>query len=150
LAERRHWRIRWYARVNSGTQTNQYILCHTRSTVGSGGSLLQDVQIRNGTGGKVHLRDNFTLAEESAGSFLVGDTWRFELEVNLDAESPDPVMLLRIWYGGNLEGTNPDETLTAAAITGTPLEVVLGPDRDTGLSLTYDSVAVSDGEAIPA
>lgn len=95
----------------------------------------------------MQIRDGFTAVDQSTQTFGAGDVVRFEWEVTATAQT------VRLFYGPNLEGDTPDETLSGTADGATadaPDEIAFGaPTSGDGL-YTMDSVAIGDDWIGPA
>ena len=126
------------AKKNAGTQTN-----HALVWIGKlSGVARADLQFRNDGSGKLWLRYNYIApaSGKSVGTFAVGDVFRvrvrFVAGVSLEAD---------LWYGANLNGAVPDETLNVNTVadlaTDAPLaDAWLGNAQASGLQFMIDDV----------
>ena len=132
------------AKKNAGTQTN-----HAMLWVGElDDALRADLQFRNDGSGQLWLRYNYgaPASGKSTEAFWVGEVFRVRIRfvagVSLEAD---------LWYGANLNGATPDETLNVNSVaelaTDAPLaDAWLGNYQASGLQFMYDDVRV-DGLA---
>lgn len=124
-----------YVTKHSDPSQNSTFLTTNSDTAGSAGQIR--VRANNSL---VQLRDNFSAVGTTSATFNPGDTWRFDWVMDFATNSQS----VDIYYGANLEGSTPDETLSGS-MGNAPNAVAIGAQAAaTGFDFGYDSFALGD------
>lgn len=138
---------RQYFRVSDATPTTSFAILNGRDGTGA---TAYEVQLR--TTGKLQIRIPTTVRYSASVATIAADTW-YRMEVHAKCPSSTQVAVeVRLFYGSNLEGPIPDETIgdiNTAFTTGNGLLSSIGfgivsVTGQTSYTMLVDSVGFSD------
>lgn len=107
----------------------------------SGGTFLCEVQVTSA--GKIRLRNSsFVAVATSTHTFSAGDEVRVEWDPNPGTSN---TQTLRLFYGANLDGATPDETLTGATGTAGNVEwLIVGVNSSATWHFRADAIGIDN------